>query len=93
MKESVTGNSTVLGVLGNNPNEGDSNQTPASGSKRKPAKKEEPKQKRDARISVALTEDMAQAIKDEAWQQRRSLNDLLVEIIESYMKKQQRKGK
>lgn len=63
------------------------------GSKQKPAKKQEPKPKRDTRISIALTEDLAQAVKDEAWQQRTSVNSLLVEIIDSYIKKQQRKGR
>ena len=106
--KSVTGNSPVLGVVGIIPQtetteepkevKTEGKQTPAKqkkavGSKPKPAKAQEPKPKRDTRISIALTEDLAQAVKDEAWQQRKSVNSLLVDIIEDYLKKQQRKGK
>lgn len=103
--KSVTDESILLGVLGSTPKkdepmeepkevETEGKPTPAKKKKAVGSKpKQESKPKRDTRISIALTEDLAQAVKDEAWQQRTSVNSLLVEIIDSYIKKQQRKGR
>ena len=57
--------------------------------KKKPAKKKEPAQeeKRDIHVNLVLKPSLADALKDEAWQQRRSLNNLVEEILTNYIKK------
>ena len=57
--------------------------------KKKPAKKKEPAQeeRRDIHVNLVLKPSLADALKDEAWQQRRSLNNLVEEILTNYIKK------
>ena len=48
-----------------------------------PAKKEI----RDVHVNLVLKPSLVEALKDEAWKQRRSLNNLVEEILTAYTKK------
>ena len=50
-------------------------------------KSEENKEKRDAHINLVLKPSLADALKDEAWNQRRSLNNLVEEVLTNYIKR------
>ena len=56
----------------------------SSGSKPKePAKKEI----RDVHVNLVLKPSLVEALKDEAWSQRRSLNNLVEEVLTAYIDK------
>ncbi len=63
--------------------------------KRKPAKKKAPapaqsEERRDIHVNLVLKPSLADALKDEAWTQRRSLNNLVEEILTEYVNKKRR---
>jgi len=64
--------------------------------KKKPAKKKAPapapskEERRDIHVNLVLKPSLADALKDEAWTQRRSLNNLVEEILTEYVNKKRR---
>lgn len=62
--------------------------------KKKPAKKKAPapaqEETRDIHVNLVLKPSLADALKDEAWTQRRSLNNLVEEILTAYIDKKRR---
>lgn len=58
--------------------------TPAKANKQ--AQKKQEKDIKNYRINLALTSSLGEALKEEAWKQHRSVNSLVEEIIQNYLK-------
>lgn len=83
----------ILGLNAQQPTEPDPEELQKKQAAPKPKKSkakeksEDHKEKRDAHINLVLKPSLADALKDEAWNQRRSLNNLVEEILTNYIKR------
>lgn len=86
MSKLIDENSPALSFMSNVPSTEE--KKPAKKRKEIQTKAEPPKkERREVHVNLVLKPSLVEALKDEAWTQRRSLNNLIEEILTNYIER------